>query len=153
MTQFLRRRHCHNVGETLTSRPAAVPGDPHREKSVSGPGGPVRLSGGGEQPFVELAGSWAGRDAELLAQALAELAVNVEGFGQVVLGGEGLHEVAVAAFPEGSEADELPAGPDRGGELGSADAQPGCRVALQGAQAEHRQLVADLVDPGGFLAG
>ena len=47
----------------------------------------------------------------------------------------------------------MPARADRGGELGSADAQPGYRVALQGAQAEHRQLVADLVNPRGVLAG
>jgi hypothetical protein len=45
--------------------------------------------------------------------AVAELAVDAEGFGQVVLGGEGLHEVAVAAFPERGEAGELAAGPGR----------------------------------------
>ena len=39
------------------------------------------------------------------------------------------------------------------GEFGSAEAQPGCRVAFQGAQAQFGQLVADLVDPGGVFAG
>ena len=63
---------------------------------------------------MQRAGGGAGQDAKLVAQAIAELAVNIEGFGQVVLGGEGLHEVAVAALPQRSEADELPAGPDRG---------------------------------------
>src|SRR5258708_33244539 len=61
--------------------------------------------------------------------------------------------VAVAAFREGREADELRTGPDGGGKLGTADAQTRRRVALQGAQAENLQLVADLIDPESLLAG
>ena len=40
-----------------------------------------------EQAVVKLAGGGAGGDPELVAQALAELAINIEGFGQVVLCG------------------------------------------------------------------
>jgi hypothetical protein len=64
-----------------------------------------------------------------------------------------MHGVAVAAFPQRSQAGELAAGPDRGGEFGYAEAQPGCREASQGARAEFGQLVADLVDPVCAFAG
>ena len=48
---------------------------------------------------MECAGRRAGGDAELVTEAPAELVVSVEGFGQVVLGGQRLHQVAVAALP------------------------------------------------------
>ena len=38
------------------------------------------------------------------------------------------------------QAGELAAGPDRAGEFGSTEAQPGCCVAFQGAQAKFGQL-------------
>lgn len=57
-------------------------------------------SGRCEESLVEVAGCGAGRNAELIAQAVAELAVDVQGLGEVVLGGERLHEVAVAALSQ-----------------------------------------------------
>ena len=60
----------------------------------------------------------------------------MEGLGQVVLGGEGLHEVPVAALAQRREVDELAACPDCAGELGAADAQVGGRVALERSEAE-----------------
>ena len=53
--------------------------------------------------------------------ACSELPVNAEGFGQIALGGQGLHEIAIAAFPQRREPGELPAGPDCAGELGPAE--------------------------------
>jgi len=45
-------------------------------------------SGCCEESFVEIAGCGAGRNAELITQAVAELAVDVQGFSEVVLGGD-----------------------------------------------------------------
>ena len=77
----------------------------------------------------------------------------MESFGQVVLRGERLHEVAIAALAQGGKADEPQAGPDGTCQFGPSYAQPGCRVALQGTEAKDGQLVTDLVDPRGVLAG
>ena len=98
---------------------------------------------------------WAGdySSAERLSKALAELTVDVEGLGQVVLGRQRSHEVAIAALPQRGEADELLTGPNGACHLGPCDAQLGSRVALQGPEAEDGQLVADLVDPRGVVAG
>ena len=59
----------------------------------------VMPSGLRQQLIVE-GGGWRGwvDVAELVAEAFAEFCVDVEGFGQVVLVGEGLHEVAVATL-------------------------------------------------------
>ncbi len=85
-------------------------------------------------------------------QAVGQLAVDAEGFGQVVLGGQSLHEEAVAAFSEGGEPDQLATGPDCCCQLGSPDPESRGRIALEGLQAQHGELVANLVDPGGVLA-
>ena len=45
------------------------------------------------------------------------------------------------------------AGPDGTCQFGPSYAQLGCRVALQGTEAKDGQLVTDLVDPRGVLAG
>lgn len=81
------------------------------------------------------------------------MAVDGQCFGKVVLGGEGVHQVAVAAFAEWGELDELLASADSAGEFGSGDAEFGGRVALQGTQTKDGELVADLADPGCVLAG
>src|SRR5947209_14569063 len=84
-------------------------------------------SGRSEQLFVELAGGRARRDAELIAQAFAEVPVDVECLGEVVLRGECPHQVPVATLPQRCESGELPSGPDRAGGLGAAEADPGGR--------------------------
>jgi hypothetical protein len=102
--------------------------------------------------LVEVARCGAGRNAELITQAVAELAVDVQGLSEVVLGGERLHEVAVAALSQGGEANELPAGPDGTCQLRSRDTQGcGC-VAFEGADMKDIELVTDFVDPWGVLA-
>src|SRR5664279_1800016 len=87
-------------------------------------------SGRGEKPFVEFACRGAGRDTELIAQAVAEVAVDVEGFGEVALGGEGLHQVAVSAFSKGSKPDELAAGPNSTFQFCSCEGEFGGGIAL-----------------------
>jgi hypothetical protein len=128
---------CQDVGETLA--------EPRRARL-----GPIRS----KQATVRTGRGWPGRgDAELLAQALAELGVSTEGLGQVVLGGQRPHQVAVPALAQRGQPGELPPGPDGRGQLGPAQAQPGGGVTLQGTQPQLGELVADLVDPGCVLTG
>jgi hypothetical protein len=61
------------------------------------------------------------------------LAIDGQCFGEVVLGGEGVHQVAVAAFAEWGELDELLSGADGAGEFGTGNAEFGGGVALQAA--------------------
>ena len=55
--------------------------------------------------------------AELVAEALAELFVDAEGFGFVAAGGEDFHEQRVSVFAVGRELDEFACGALAGGEL------------------------------------
>lgn len=61
----------------------------------------------------------------------AEFAVDGQRLGEVVLRGERLHEVAVAAFAQWGKLDELTAGPYGAGQFGAAEAQFGGGVALE----------------------
>ena len=102
---------------------------------------------------MQLATRGARRDPELIAEAIAELAVDGEGFGQIVLPRERFHEEPIAALSQWSDSDELPAGSYGARQLGSADAQPAGGIALEGADVEEGQLVPDVVNPRGILSG
>src|ERR1700722_16972371 len=88
-----------------------------------------------------------------MAEEIAELGIDGESFANVVLGGAGVHEVAVAAFAQWCQPDQLATGPDGGGQLGPTDAESGCGIAFECTQSQEGELISDLVDPGGVLGG
>src|ERR1700736_4128694 len=57
------------------------------------------------------------------------------------------------ALSHGGEAHEVLAGPNGACQLGPCDAELGRRVALQSTEAQDGQLVTDLIDPRGVVAG
>jgi hypothetical protein len=122
-----------------------------RAKRDSGNGNSV-LSGCGEELSVEFATRRARRDTELLTEAIAELTVDRQGFGKIVLSGERFHQEPIAALSQWGEPDELPAGTNRACELGSRDAELSRRVALESTEVKEGQLVTDIVDPRGVLS-
>jgi hypothetical protein len=81
--------------------------------------------------LLEFAEFGCGGGAELVAESLAELFVDAEGFGAVAAGGEDLHEQRVSAFAVGRELDELACSAFAGRELGAADAECDGGVALE----------------------
>ena len=48
---------------------------------------------------MELTRRGAGSRAELITQTIAQIVVDDQGLGEIVLGGERLHEVPIAALP------------------------------------------------------
>jgi len=76
----------------------------------------------------------------------------MECLGNVVLRSMCFHEVAIAAFPQRGQANQLLAGSDCAGQFGPGNRELDGRVAFQRANMEHTQLMAGLVDPWGILA-
>ena len=102
---------------------------------------------------MQLLASWAGGDAEVVVEALAELVVDAECLGGVAFSGERGHEQLVAGLAVGLESDQLAAGADGGGEFGAADAESGVCVGLECAEVEAGEPAVLFVDPGCVFAG
>ena len=76
----------------------------------------------------------------------------MNGFSQILLGSERFHQIAITTLSKWGGPDQLSARPDRSGQFRPADAKFGGGVRLEGLQAEHGELVTDVVDPGCVLA-
>ena len=113
----------------------------------------LERSGGGEKLFVELAGGDTRRDSELVTEAVRKLAVDVEGFGQVVLCRQRLHEIPVTALSQGGEANEVLTRSDGTSQFGTSQAESSGCIAFQRTQAKQCQLMTGFIDPQSVIAG
>jgi predicted small metal-binding protein len=111
------------------------------------------LSGCRNKPLVDFTGRGARRNAQLLAKACCQLLVDPQCLGQIVLGRERFHEIAVTTFSKGGEAGQLSPRSDGPGQFGTPDTELSCGIGLERLQAEHGKLMSDVIDPGRVFAG
>ncbi len=76
----------------------------------------------------------------------------MDGFSQILLSRERFHQIAITTLSKWGGPDQLSARPDRSRQFRPANAKFGGGVSLEGLQAEHGELVTDVVDPGCVLA-
>ena len=89
----------------------------------------------------------AGRGPEILPQPLSERLIDHQRFGDVAMLGERLHQDGDSTLTQRRGRDDHPRGALRSGELGTAKAQAGGRVALKRPNEDVVEFASPLVDP------
>jgi hypothetical protein len=103
-----------------------------------------------EQLVVNSLGFGARRDPKLVAKEHTKGGVHAEGFGNIALTRERLHQNLISGLPERDQTDELAPGPDRSWKLSPTSSQRSGCVCFECTQSDIGQQMALLIDPGFF---